>query len=268
VTDNLKSILRNNVKEKLAAGNAVSCMSVRAMRSVEIARIAKSSGYDAMYIDMEHNAFSMDATSQICIAALGVGIFPIVRVPSHGSEYVARCLDGGALGIVAPHINNAVDAKKIVSTIKYPPLGKRSVATGLPHLQYRSWPGEDTSALTNEATLVIVQIETREAMANVDEIAAVEGVDILLIGTNDLLADMGLAGKYDDPVVREVFTRTIAATKKYGKHTGIGGLTSRKDLTTEFVKQGALFVSAGTDLSFLISAATGYAKFLGDIASS
>jgi 4-hydroxy-2-oxoheptanedioate aldolase len=268
VSDNLKSILRNNVKEKLAAGDVVSCMSVRAMRSVEIASIAKSCGYDAMYIDMEHNAFSMDATSQICIAALGVGIFPIVRVPSHGSEYVARCLDGGALGIIAPHVNNAADAKKIVAAIKYPPLGNRSAATSLPHLRYRNWPGEDVSALTNQATLVIVQIETEEGMKNVEEIAAVEGVDILLIGTNDLLAELGLSGQYDHPVVREVFTRTIAATRKHGNHTGIGGVASRKDLTAEFVKQGALFVSAGTDLSFLISAATGYRKFVDEIVRS
>jgi 4-hydroxy-2-oxoheptanedioate aldolase len=262
MSNNLEDVVANGVKRKLAAGGVVSCMTVRLVRGIEIARIAKTCGYDALYIDLEHSSLSIDAASQICIAALDAGVFPMVRVPAHGSEYVARCLDGGAMGIIAPHINNAAEARAIVKTIKYAPQGTRSVAGGLPHLQYRNWPHAEVSAVTNAATTVIVQIETREGLANVDEIAAVEGVDILLIGTNDLLADLGLAGKYDDPAVRDAFSRTISATKKHGKHTGIGGLAHRHDLTEEFVKQGARFVSTGTDLSFLMSAATERVKFV------
>jgi 2-keto-3-deoxy-L-rhamnonate aldolase RhmA len=258
----LKSTIQNNLKRKLAAGQVASCMSVRIMRGIEIARIAQTCGYDSLYVDMEHNSFSIDTASQIFIAALDAGIYPMVRVPAHGSEYIARCMDGGAMGIIAPHVNNANEAKAVVEVAKYAPLGRRSVATGLPCLQYRNWPGEDVLAITNEATTVVAQIETRAGMENVDEIAAVDGVDILLIGTNDLLAELGLSGQYEHPVVRDVYARTIAAAKKHGKYAGIGGLAAQKDLITEFVNQGATFVSRGTDLTFLMSAATEGANFV------
>jgi hypothetical protein len=86
----LKQILRNNVKEKLARDEVVASMTVRLVRNVEIARIAATCGFDTIYVDVEHSTFSLDTTSQICVAALDAGITPFVRVPSHGAEYVGR----------------------------------------------------------------------------------------------------------------------------------------------------------------------------------
>jgi 2-keto-3-deoxy-L-rhamnonate aldolase RhmA len=97
-------------------------------------------------------------------------------------------------------------------------------------------------------------METPEALEHVEEIAAVDGIDLLLVGTNDLTTEMGIVGKFDDPRVHDAYARTIAACRKYGKHAGVGGLPSRRDLIAEYVKMGARFVSTGTDLTFLIGA--------------
>ena len=105
-------------------------------------------------------------------------------------------------------------------------------------------------------TTVIVMFESGAALAAADEIAAVEGVDILMIGTNDLLAELGLpAGDFDNPAIKDAYARAIEASAKCGKYVGIGGLASRPDLVADFVQMGARYVSTGTDLNFLLNAA-------------
>jgi len=260
--------LRNNVKEKLARGEVVASMTVRLARSVEIARIAKTAGFDSIYVDIEHSSLSLETTSQICIAAMEIGIAPFVRVPSTRPEHVSRALDAGALGVIAPHIESAAQAREVVAAAKFPPQGKRSAAGPLPHLHYRSFPAAEANAAMNEATMVVVQFETALAIERADEILAVEGVDLALIGTNDLLADLGLPGQYEHSSVREAYTRALAACGKHGKHLGVGGLASRPDLAAAFVRMGARYVSTGTDLAFLLDAASARAKQVRDMAAT
>src|SRR5579864_800824 len=111
-------VLRNHVKEKLARGEVVASMTVRLVRGIEIARIAKTAGFDSLYVDLEHSSFSLETTSQICIAALEAGITPLVRVPNLAE--VSRVLDGGALGVIAPHVQSADDARAYVAAAKFP----------------------------------------------------------------------------------------------------------------------------------------------------
>lgn len=257
--------VRNNVKEKLARGEVVSSMSVRLVRGIEIARIAKSAGFDSLYVDVEHSSFSLETASQICIAALAIGIAPFVRVPGTRPEHVSRALDGGALGVIAPHIRSVAQARKVVAAAKFPPLGERSAAGALPHLQYRAFPAAEANAAMNETTMIIVQFETADAVERAEEIVAVEGVDLVLIGTNDLLADMGIPGQYEHPRVREAYARTLAACRKHGKHVGVGGLATRPKLVAEFVNMGARYVSTGSDLAFLLAAATEKARQVQDL---
>jgi 4-hydroxy-2-oxoheptanedioate aldolase len=256
----LQDILRNPVKEKLARGEVVSSMMVRLVRGVEIARIAKTAGFDTFYIDMEHCSFSLETTSQICMAALEAGIPAFVRVPANTPEYISRVLDGGAMGVIAPHVRSAEDARAVVRAARFTPHGDRSANGGLPHLQYRSFPAGEANAALNDATMVIVMMEAVAALDRVEEIAAVEGVDMMLIGTNDLTAEWGVPGQFDDPRVAAAYERTIAACRKRGKHVGVGGLASRPDLVERFVRMGARYVSTGTDLGFLVAACTAKAK--------
>jgi 4-hydroxy-2-oxoheptanedioate aldolase len=258
-------ILRNNVKEMLARDEVVASMTVRLVRNVEIARIARTAGFDTLYVDLEHSSFSLDTCGQICMAALEAGIAPFVRVPANTPEYISRVLAGGAFGVIAPHIRSADEAKAVVRAAKFPPLGERSNAGGLPHLHFRAFPVAEAYAALNDATMVVVQFESAAALAQAEEIVAVDGVDMVLIGLNDLLADWGIPGEYDHPRVHEAYAKTIAACRRRGKHCGVGGLATRPDLVAEFVKMGARYVSTGTDLAFLLSACTARAKQVKEI---
>jgi 4-hydroxy-2-oxoheptanedioate aldolase len=258
-------IVRNVVKEKLVRGEVVASMTIRLVRGVEIARLAKTAGFDMIYIDLEHSTLTLEATSQICQAALSAGVAPMVRVPANTPEYIQRVLDGGALGIIAPGVRSAEEARAVVRAAKYAPLGERGAGGALPHLEYRSFPTAEANAAVNDATMVIVQFESAEAVDKAEEIAAVEGVDMVLIGVNDLLADLGLAGQLDHPKVRDAYARTIAACRKHGKHAGVGGLSTKPKLAAEFIAMGARLLSTGTDIQFLLAAMTEKAKQVHEI---
>jgi 2-keto-3-deoxy-L-rhamnonate aldolase RhmA len=256
--DKIDDILRNHAKEKLARGELVASMTVRLVAGIEIARIAKTAGFDSLYVDMEHGSFSFEATGAICVAALAAGITPLVRVP--GLAEVQRVLDAGALGVIAPHVQSATEARDYVRAAKFPPLGERSAAGALPHLHYRSFPAADIDRAMNATTMVVVQFESDEALKNADAIVGVEGVDMVLIGSNDMLASFGLTGQYEHARLREAYAHTIEVCRRHGKHVGVGGLSSRPDLAAQFVKMGARYVSTGTDLAFLLAACTAKAK--------
>ena len=251
-------VVRNSVKERLARGEVASSMTVRLTRGIEIARLAATAGFDSLYVDLEHSSLSLETTSQICVAALDAGIAAFVRVPQ--LELIGRVLDGGALGIIAPDIRSADEARAVVRRAKYAPRGERGFANALPQFGFRSPPTRDAHAALDAATMVIVQFESAESIERAEEIFAVEGVDMALFGTNDLTADMGIAGEYEHPRVREAYARAIAAAKQHGKHVGVGGLATRPDLAAEFVRLGARYVSTGTDLAFLQAACAAKAK--------
>jgi 2-keto-3-deoxy-L-rhamnonate aldolase RhmA len=247
-------VMRNVVKEKLKRDEVVASMTVRLTRGVEIARMAKTAGFDMIYVDLEHSTLSLDVTGQICLAALSCGIAPMVRVPANTPEYIQRVLDGGALGIIAPGIGSAEEARAVVRTSKFAPQGERGAGGALPHLEYRSFPAAEANTAMNDATMVIVQFESADALDKAEEIVAVDGVDMVLLGINDLLSSMGLAGQHEHPKVREAYAHTIAVCRKHGKHVGVGGLSTKPKLAAEFIAMGARMVSTGTDIQFLQAA--------------
>src|SRR5207245_3449665 len=128
----------------------------------------------SFYIELEHNQFSVYTSRHIRKAALAAGIAPFVRVPSIPPHYISRALDGGALGVIAPHIHSARDAEGVVRAAKFAPLGDRSIAGGLPHLRFLAFSAEETMSALNAATMVVIMIESAEALAEIDKIASVE----------------------------------------------------------------------------------------------
>src|SRR5215813_13957588 len=210
----IADIRRNTVKEKLKRDEVVASMTVRLVRSIEIAQIARTAGFDTLYVDVEHSSLSLETTGQICIAALAAGIAPFVRVPANTPEYISRVLDGGALGVIAPHVRSPAEAREVVRAAKFPPLGERSNPGHLAQLEYRSFPAAEVAAAMNDATMVIVQFESAAALDAAEAIMAVDGVDLALIGLNDLLADWGLPGEYDHPRVREAYARSEEHTSE------------------------------------------------------
>jgi 2-keto-3-deoxy-L-rhamnonate aldolase RhmA len=191
--------LINPVKARMQAGEVALGMPVRLARSGDIARIAKTTGHDFIFIDCQHSLFNLETIGQIASAALAIGIAPLVRVRGIDDPDVSLLLDNGVMGIVYPDVNTAAQAKKAVDICKFAPLGKRSVTAGYPQFDYRSLPLTESVPQLNDSCLLVCMIETVEGLQNVEAIAAVEGVDVVHLGSNDLLANMGKPGKFDYP---------------------------------------------------------------------
>lgn len=257
---------RNLAKRKLAAGELVLCMGLRQARTADIAMIAAAAGFDSIYVDMEHSPISLESCSTLCIGALAAGITPLVRVPGHDVHMATRVLDGGALGVIFPHVDTAEQARAVADACRYPPLGHRSVMGSGPALGYRALPLGEVNAAGNADTLLIVMLETPAGIANADAIAAVPGIDMLLIGSNDLSTEMGIPGELRHPKLREAFAAAAAACKTHKKVLGIGGVRGDLELQTELYRMGGTFIIAGNDTNYLAAAARADAKALRAIA--
>ncbi|WP_218927421.1 HpcH/HpaI aldolase family protein [Paracoccus pantotrophus] len=248
----------------MAAGELAVGMIARMLRGVEIAAVARNAGFDCLYIDLEHNSFSLETVGQISIAATALGITPVVRVPGLDPAQISRTLETGAQGIIIPHMETRADAEKVVEAAKFPPLGNRSLLGINPHTLFKGGPAAEIMEKMNRETLVAGMIESMTAVENADEIAAVEGIDMLLVGTNDLCNSLGVPGQHDHAGVREAYAHVAATCRRHGKFLGVGGLNSRPEIAKEMIGLGAHYVSAGSDTGFLMSAATATAQLYRD----
>ncbi len=251
----MSSSVTNRVAERLARGEVSLCLGTRVSRTVDIAMVAAACGFDAFYIDMEHSTITLETAAQLCGAALGLGITPLVRTPGHQGHVASRLLDAGALGIIYPHVNTRAQAEALVAACKFPPLGHRSVGGSGPAQLYRPTTLAEVNRQGNTLTLCIAMIETPEGVANAEPIAAVPGIDMLLIGSNDLCTELGIPGELHHPELRRAYETVAAACKLHGKHLGIGGIRGDLVLTQSLLQLGALFMIAGMDVSYLMAAA-------------
>ena len=162
-----KHVLRNALLDSMRAGQVVGMISIRLTRSVEIAAMARAAGFGALYVDMEHSTFSAAEASQVCIACLGAGVTPLVRVPVIDEAHVSRLLDAGAMGVIAPHVHSAAHARQLVDLCRFPPLGRRSSVALLPQLGYRALSQGEIAQTMNRSTAVVAMVEDAQALANV-----------------------------------------------------------------------------------------------------
>src|SRR6476619_5384913 len=147
------AIGQNLAKQKLAANELVLCMGVTQLRTPNIAMIAAACGFDAVYIDLEHNPTSLETAAGVCVAALGMGITPIARITSHDRHDATRILDCGAQGVMVPHVQNEDEAREIVEACLYAPKGHRSAfGSGL---GYAAIPQAEVCKILNEHTLLM-----------------------------------------------------------------------------------------------------------------
>ncbi|MFW5835293.1 MAG: HpcH/HpaI aldolase family protein [Pseudomonadota bacterium] len=253
--------VRNIAKEKLDAGELTLGVGLRNARTVDIAKAMKTAGYDWLFIDMEHNTMSLDVATQISVAAQDAGITPLVRVPGFAHHHASRALDGGAQGIVVPHVDDAETAARMVANVRYPPEGRRSMMGAIPQVDFETHPTGAVARAVNEATLLVLMLESPASIDRVDEIAAVPGYDALLVGTNDLCMEMGIPGQVDHPDVVDAFARVIAACRRHGKHPGMGGVYT-PPLMHRYFEMGMRLILAGSDHAFLMAGARAHAQAL------
>jgi 2-keto-3-deoxy-L-rhamnonate aldolase RhmA len=247
--------IANPVLARMRSGDVALGMIARLSRSGDIARIARTTGHDFIFIDTQHSLFSLESIGHIAQAALGCGIAPLVRVRSCTDPDTSLILDNGATGIVFPDVNSAEDAKRAVDACKFAPIGRRSVSGGYPIFDFAPVPIGESVRLLNESTLVVCMIETREGLANVEGIAAVDGVDVIHVGCNDLLTAMGKPGRFGDPEIVAAVERVIAACARSGKFAGLGGERDQ-ERQLAFIRKGVRFLTTQSDIGFLMLAAS------------
>jgi 2-keto-3-deoxy-L-rhamnonate aldolase RhmA len=252
---------RNPARARLAEGGLALGMGVRFARTAEIARMMRAAGYDWLFIDLEHGPGSLESTAQIASAALDAGIAPLVRVPHGQFDMATRALDVGGWGVVMPHVDTAEEAWAIVDHLKYPPVGHRSIVGGLPHFGYAAVKAGDAVKVINAEMLIVAMIETPRAIANADAIAAVPGIDVVLIGTNDLSLEMGIGGELSHARVVEAYKAVIAACAKHRKWPGMGGVGD-VELIRRYVGLGMRFILGSNDTNILAQASAERAKAL------
>lgn len=258
------SDLVNVAKARLEAGELSLGVGLRQSRTVDIAKAMKTAGMDWLFIDMEHNAMSIDTAVQISVAALDTGIAPLVRVPIGDYSIANRVLDGGALGIVMPHVQTADEARKMVAELRFPPEGHRGVSGAMPQFDYATTDLADAIATLNRELLLIPMLETQEAIDQADEIAAIDGIDVVMIGTNDLATSMGYPGQFGHDQVVAAYETVRVACEKHGKWMGMGGVADSA-LVEKYVGMGVRFILAGNDINFMIASAKQKTATLRDI---
>lgn len=240
----MNSDLIQKFKGKLDAGQAVfgSFMKTCDPAFVEAAGWA---GMDFAILDMEHGPVSLENMQNNIRGAQVAGILPVVRVPAITEEAIGKALDIGAAAVEIPQITNAEQARAAVKIAKFYPSGERGMCRFVRAAKYAVTPGREYFAQANE-TLVIAQLEGTEAMANMDEIFQVEGIDIAFIGPYDLSQSLGLPGQTTHPKVVEEMKKIIASAKKHG--VVVGTFTDSDETMKMWIDAGVQYISYSVDV--------------------
>ncbi len=260
--------ITNPVSDRIARGEVAFGINVRLSHSGEIATIAAGTGHDFLYIDAQHALFSLETIGHISQTAIAHGVAPMVRVRSVDDPNISVMLDNGVLGIVAPNVESAAEAQRVVNAAKFPPVGKRSIGGWSVHAKYQPMAAGPLVELFDRVTMVICMIESRAGLEKLDEIAAVPGVDGLYMGMSDMLVSMGKPGAFGDPEVMDGLDRVLAAAKRHGQFVGAGGVGGL-DIQAEVIRRGVRFMTTQSDLGLVANgAANAIAQLRGAIAGN
>lgn len=239
------------LRKRILAGECVYGTMIRQARDPASLAIFAAAGYDYVFIDMEHGNYSIETVADLIRGAKSAGIATIVRVPHLESHFVSRVLDAGGEGIMVPMTSTKEQAEAIVRYSRYAPLGKRGFAqTG--QADYRTMKSIELMKEINEHTLVVVQIETQEAIENIDSILSVQGIDVAVIGPNDLSISLGIPDELDSEILTATIEKVIEIAKKRGKCSGIhiGSIEALK----KWRGKGMLVLAYSSDTGFMYSA--------------
>jgi 4-hydroxy-2-oxoheptanedioate aldolase len=224
------------------------------------AEIAGLAGFDWVVVDLEHGAGGHDSALHQLQAISATPAAPLVRVVWNEAPRVKRVLDLGAAGVVIPYVQSSEEAELAVGAVRYPPEGVRGAAS---ITRAAGFGAQFREYLTtaNDKLLSVIQIETERALASVEEIAAVAGVDVLFVGPLDLSINLGIATEYDNPRFRAALAKVSAAARSHGKAAGI--LLSRPEQLEQTVADGFSFIGLGSDGGVLAEGMRGLASAFG-----
>ncbi len=253
----------NALLDRLRRGELVTAMMIRSARTADVVRVAAATGHHSIIVDLEHSAMSLDVVAQMTSVANDLGLTPFVRVPERDYGSIGRVLDGGACGIVAARIETAEQARDVARACRFAPRGQRSQIAMVPQLGYRPTPARQLNPLLDQATIVQILIETPLGIANADAIAAVDGVDMLAIGANDLSAELGAPGDFRNPALHEAVAQVASACRRHGKLCILGGVSDLGIVAGLMPLGVAPMMMSGSDIDLLFSAAGSRIEALG-----
>ncbi|MBC7816978.1 MAG: aldolase [Planctomycetaceae bacterium] len=239
-------MIRNSVKQKLRDGGVSIGTMMFEFNTTGIARIAANAGAEFAVYDMEHSGWSIETIRMLIATTPKSEMVPIVRIPATEYHFVANVLDIGAMGVMVPMCENADQARLLVGSAKYPPDGRRGAAFSIAHDDYCGGSIPDTVRSANDETLLIAQIETARGLDNVEEIAAVPGIDALWIGLYDLTSSLGIAGQMTHQDVQAATDRVFAACQANGKTPAV--LVNSVAEGQGQLKRGFRLIAYGGDL--------------------
>lgn len=222
-------------------------------RTADIPMMVAAAGFDALFVDLEHSTASLETTSMLCNAAIGLGVPALVRVPSHDGELVGQVLKHGAAGVIVPGVGTRPQAEWVVDCCLCPPVGHRAVYGANAASRYQPMPLGELMEHLNRETFVCIMIESEEGVANAEDIASVSGLDMILVGPHDLTADMGIQGEFQHSRFRSAMERIAGICNAQGLAIGVAGIRD-KGLLDEFIALGVRFINAGSDAGMLMSA--------------
>ena len=220
--------------------------------------VMAGAGPDFLCIDAEHAQISREKIENLIRASDVHGVPCIVRVPGHVPDSIQSVLDAGAAGVLVPRVNTADEARAMVQATRYPPIGKRGVGPG--RAAAYGYKITDYLATANDRLLLAIQVESAEALANIDEIAAVDGVDVIFIGPFDLSVSMGIMGPAGMPKLRDAIAKIARVSLANGKTVGL--FRPNGDDVADWEALGITFFLVGSDTMVLGSSA---AKIFADI---
>ncbi|KAI0972280.1 Pyruvate/Phosphoenolpyruvate kinase-like domain-containing protein [Xylaria arbuscula] len=251
-------VLYDNVIYTKARSRLCKGLVLRMVTNPLVIQFAKTAGFDVVWIEMEHSNYSLQEASVLANAAVLSGMTPIVRVPYEcGMGYVQQVLDSGALAVVFPHISSAKEAQHAVQMCKFPPIGKRSLWLQQAAVGLRTLPPQQLADEVNATgSAACMMIETGEAIQNIEEIAAVEGVEMLMVGCIDLSADMRIPGQIHNPKFRAALEAVSIACLRHGKVFGLAGSYSDMEFQDWIINTlGVRIVLGNVDSNMLSIAA-------------
>ena len=244
------------IRQRLQAGQAVWGTFLSELRAPGAVQVLADSGLDFVLVDGEHGAYSMDQIRRMLDAARHAGIAAMVRLTLDDRGPVTQALDAGAAGILFPQVRTIDDVRRAVALTKYPPIGQRGAHLLRPHTDFVV--PDDSPAFyqaANASLLTAIQIETPESAEIADQIAAVDGVDMLYFGPTDLAANLGAADA-SDPRIKQIIVKIGKAARAHGKIAGaqVGPI----DSATELVELGFSFFGYRAGLVLLADGARGF----------
>jgi 2-keto-3-deoxy-L-rhamnonate aldolase RhmA len=248
----------NPVNTQLREGKPVIGATIT-VASADVAAQAANMGFDFLWIEMEHSPITLETARNMILATRGLKAVPFIRAPVNELWTAKRALDAGALGVVFPFTSTPELARQAVAACRYPPVGLRGSGPGLATFR---WPApEGYHEFANRNVMVIIIIEQRRAVENIEEIAATPGIDVMFIGTSDLSYSLGHGGQINHPIVQEAIGKIVAAAKRH--NVPVGRPAATPELIKKYLGEGFTFFQGPSDVNLMGAGARPLLQSLG-----